>query len=61
VKLARIRNAKDACFLSHMEDRSKDKHTQRMSMIYINSAVKHVCNEELLYGTQEKRERKREC
>jgi hypothetical protein len=29
VKLARIRNIKDACFLSYVEDRSKDKHIHK--------------------------------
>jgi hypothetical protein len=29
VRMARIRNTKDTCFLSRMEDRSNDKHTYK--------------------------------
>jgi hypothetical protein len=30
--------------LSYMEDRSKDKHTQKETWSYTNSVVEHVCN-----------------
>jgi hypothetical protein len=43
-----------------MEYRSKDKDIYKNNMIISNSDVKHVCTVELLYGTQGKRERKRE-
>jgi hypothetical protein len=38
-EVSQIRNTKDTCFLSYMEDRSKDKHIYKTSMITSN-----VCN-----------------
>jgi hypothetical protein len=54
VKLARIRNTKDAYFLSNMEDRSKDKH------IHKNSVVEHVCNSRTTLRNFEEREKGKE-
>jgi hypothetical protein len=35
---------KSACFLSYMEDRSKDKHIQKQAWSYTNSEVELFCN-----------------
>jgi hypothetical protein len=35
VKLARIRNTKDTCFLSYVEERSKDKYIHKNKHNYI--------------------------
>jgi hypothetical protein len=44
VKIARIRNIKDARVLSYVEDRSKDTHIHKNKHDHINSAVDHVYN-----------------
>jgi hypothetical protein len=41
VNLARIRTTKDACFLSHLEDRSINKYVHKKGRSYINSDVEH--------------------
>jgi hypothetical protein len=38
------RNSKVTCFLSYLEDRSKDKHIHKNKHDHINSDVEHVCN-----------------
>jgi hypothetical protein len=40
----RFRKIKAACFLSCVEDRSKDKHTQKQARSYTKSEVENVCN-----------------
>jgi hypothetical protein len=58
VKLARIRNTKDTCFLSFGTDRSKDKHIQKKS--YTNSVIEHVCNSvTTLWNSGKERKEKR--
>jgi hypothetical protein len=60
VKLARIRNTKATYFLSHVEDRSKDKQIHKNKHDHIQTQMYNMfATVELLYGTQGKRERKR--
>jgi hypothetical protein len=61
VKLARIRNIKDACFPSYREDRSKDKHIYKNKHKHItNSNVEHVCNNgTALWNSGKERKEKR--
>jgi hypothetical protein len=60
-KLARIRNIKDTCFLSYMEDRAKGKQIHKKKHDHIQSELYNmVLIVELLYGTRGKRKRKRE-
>jgi hypothetical protein len=61
VKLARIRNTKDGCFLSHVEDRAKHKYIYKNKHDHIQTQIQNMfVTMELLYGTRGKRERKRE-
>jgi hypothetical protein len=61
MKLTMIRDTKAACFLSYMEDRSKDKHIHKNKHDYIQTQIQNMSvRVEILYGTQGKRERKRE-
>jgi hypothetical protein len=61
MKLDRIRNTKDACFLSYLEDRSKDKHIHKNKYDHIQTQRWNMfVTVELLYGTQKTGERKRE-
>jgi hypothetical protein len=59
VKLARINNTKDICFFSYVENRSKDKHIHKTSMIIYKLNCRTFVTVELLYGTRGKIERKR--
>jgi hypothetical protein len=61
VKLARIRNEKDACFPSYGEEGSKDKHVHKAKHEHIQTQMQNMfVTVELLYGTRGRRERKRE-
>jgi hypothetical protein len=61
VKLARIRNTKDTCFLSYLEDRSKEKQTHKNKHDHTQTQLQIMfVTVELLHGTWGKRERKRE-
>jgi hypothetical protein len=61
VKLARIRKTKAMYFLSSTEDRSKDKYTLKNKHYLIQTEMLNVfVTVKQLYGTQGKRERKRE-
>jgi hypothetical protein len=61
MKSARIRYTKAACFLSYVEGRSKDKHINKNKHDHIQTQMWNIfVTVELLYGTQGKRERKRE-
>jgi hypothetical protein len=45
VKLVRLRNTNATCFLSYVEDKSKDKHVHKKQVrSYTNSDVEHICN-----------------
>jgi hypothetical protein len=60
VKLARIRNTKEACFLSYVEDRSKDKHIFQNKHEHMQTQMYNMfVTVELLCGTWRKRERKK--
>jgi 23S rRNA maturation mini-RNase III len=61
VKLARLRNTKAACFLSYMEDRSKDEHRHKNKHDHVQTHMQNMLvTLEMLSGTRGKRERKRE-
>jgi hypothetical protein len=61
VKLARIKSTKDTCFLSYMENRSKNKQIHKNKYDYIQTQLQYMfLTVELLYGTWGKRERKKE-
>jgi hypothetical protein len=45
LKLARIRNTKDTCFLSYIVDRTKDKHIYKNKHDHIQTQL-HFCNSE---------------
>jgi hypothetical protein len=60
VKKARKGNTKSPCFLSYVEDKSKDKHIHKNKLDHIQTQVWNMfVTVELLYGTWGKRERKR--
>jgi hypothetical protein len=52
MKLARIRNTKDAYFLSYVKDRPKDKHMHRNKHDHIQTQMYNMfVTVELLYGS----------
>jgi hypothetical protein len=60
MKLARIRNTKDECFLSYVEDRCKDKHIHKNKHDHIQTHAKHVCNSATtLWNSGKERKEKR--
>jgi hypothetical protein len=61
VKLASVRNTKDACFLSYVEDRSKYYHIHKSKHDHIQTQKENMfITVELLYGIWGKKEKKRE-